>query len=271
MEGYKLIDAYVFNPAFKNVKARCELTYCNNTDNCNHYKQGKCVVANRILSSIRCPHSRRTVEEGYTQRAKSFYSWQTKRKEKYKDVLNAITTENSKLCVCGDYVYLPYPHLRNYVNSLSFITNEYFCKLEDFTLDNIITIIKFRPQAMMGGEIRDFQTKHVKTFIQHLKEEMPEIFKGVSEQFPDLVEKHIDKIEDYVGRTAYIKTLKIGSELYKDGKFVWNGEKLISDDYKGSFMPFGIKVGYLELVPEDNHTVKITNNSQVDENTKFKD
>jgi len=271
MSGYKLINVYVFNPAFKEVKARCEFTYCNNSDNCEMYKNGKCVNQRYMLCSILCPHAKRNIEEGFTKRASKFYSWQDDKKKQYAEFLDKITIENSKLSLCGDYVFLPYPHYKNYVNPLDFIVNEHFCKLEDFTVDNIKTLLTFRPRALMGGEITDYQKIHAPKFIQHLKEEMPEKYRELKEIFPELMKIYKDIETNYVGRKAYIKTLKIGAEIFNKGKFIWNGEKLISENFNSAFIPFDIKIGRLELIPEDNSTVEITDNAQVDKNTKFID
>lgn len=271
MVEYKLINAYVFNPAFKNVKARCELLYCNNSDNCEHYKKGKCVNTSRVFSSIRCPHSKTTVEEGYTQRAMKFYSWQNERKEKYKDVLNVISFESEKLVDCGDYVYLPYSHMSNYVNSLPFIEREYFCKKEEFTLENILEIINLKPRALMGGVITKYRDEVIK-FLHHLKEEMPDKFGELQEDNEELVSKYLGKEINYVGRTAFIRTLKVGAEIKQQGNsFIWDGTKLTCENYKSSFLPFKIREGYLEIEPTESSTFKITDNNQVDENTKFKD
>lgn len=269
---YKIINVNIFNPAAKTVKARCEKLYCNNSENCKHYKENRCVNQRQIFSSIKCPHSKNEVEEGYTQRAKNFYNWQRKRKEQYKEHLNVLTIYNQKLAECGDYIYLPYPYLKNYVNSLPFIVNEYFCDKEDFTLENILKIIRYKPQAMMGGTITKFQEEYSPKFIQHLAEEFPEIYKELISNYPEIMKNYQEKAENYEGRKAYIKTLKTGAIIKEKGnEFIWDGETLTCEDYKDYFLPFQIKQGQLILTPSETDTLEITNNNQVDSGTKFKD
>jgi hypothetical protein len=62
--------------------------------------------------------------------------------------------------------------LENYTNSLSFIENEYFCKKENFTVENIIKIIEFKPLDCFYQEITSFQREYKPLFVQHLYEEL---------------------------------------------------------------------------------------------------
>jgi hypothetical protein len=270
MSEYKLINVYVFHPAFKDVKERCEYTYCSNTENCELYKQKKCVNDFKFLNCIKCPYSKFSQEEGYTQKAKSFHGWMRDRKEKYKEVLNAIQFTSDKIAKIDEYIYLPYPHLNNYVNSINGIIGEHFIKVKDFTNKKILEIINFKPQALMGGEIKSFQKEEVPKFIQHLKEELPEIYDTFIKEYSDEAKKFAEVINNYVGRKAYIKTLKVGTYIYDDkNKFLFDGEYLICEDYKPIFAPFDTSGGLFKFKVEDDMVVKITNNEQVCKNTKF--
>ena len=62
-----------------------------------------------------------------------------------------------------------------------------------------------------------------------------------------------------------------GSELIDPhkNKFVLKNGYLYCDNYRLSFLPFNSKVGELKIKVTDDMTYKITNNSQVDENTKY--
>lgn len=273
MDDYKLINVRVFEPAFKNVKARCKCTYCNNSENCSLYKQKKCVHDWRYLASIKCPYGKHSQTEGYTKRARSYSTWIRNKKDAHKDFLDAVEFSTKKLALIGEYIYLPYPHLKNYVNSLPGIINEHFIKEAEFTGEKILEIINFRPQALMGGEITSFQKEEVPKFIQHLKEEMPDKYKVLKENCPDKVEAIEEVGSNYIGRTAYLKTLKEGSvvvDIHGD-KFLYDGEYLINENYKPSFSPFGTTGGLFKFKATDDMTVKITDNGQVDGNTKFKD
>lgn len=273
MDDYKLINVRVFEPAFKNVKARLECTYCKNTENCSLYKHNKCVHDWRYLTNIKCPYGKYSQTEGYTKKARSYSIWIKNKKDIHKDLLNAVEFYTKKLAVIGEYIYLPYPYLKNYVNSLEGTVNEHFIKEVEFTNEKILKIINFRPQALMGGEIKSFQTEEVPKFIQHLKEEMPDRYKNLKEEYPDKFETIDEVSRNYIGRTAYLKTLKKGSvviDIHKD-KFLFDGECLINENYKPLFPPFDTAGGLFKFKATDDMTVKITNNEQVVESTIFKD
>jgi hypothetical protein len=273
MSEYKLINVRVFHPAAKDVKERCEYTYCNNCENCELYKQRKCLHDYRYFGCIQCPYGKYSQEQGYTQKAKSFYSWMNNKKETYKDVLNAVEFYTDKLAKVGEYIYLPYPHLKNYVNSLNGLINEHFLKEADFTSQKILEIINFRPQALMGGEIRDFQIKEVPKFIQHLKEELPEKYNEFVKTYPEKTKQYSEIASNYIGRKAYIKTLKIGTavvDIHGDS-FIFDGEYLYNENFKPSFAPFDTKGGLFKFKVTDDMVVKITNNEQVINTTKFID
>lgn len=273
MDDYKLINVRIFEPAFKTVKARCECIYCQNTENCSLYKQKRCIHDWGYVANIECPYGKYSQTEGYTKRARSYYSWIRNKKDAHKDSLNAVEFYTKKLAIIGEYIYLPYPHLENYVNSLNGVINEHFIKEADFTNEKVLEIINFRPQALMGGEIKSFQAKEVPKFIQHLKEEMPYRYKALKENYPDKFET-IDEVgRNYIGRTAYLKTLKVGStaiDIHGD-RFLFDGEYLINENYKPSFSPFGTTGGLFKFKATDDMTVKITDNEQVVESTIFKD
>jgi hypothetical protein len=269
-EGYKLINVHIFHPAFKSVKARCEFTYCNNSEKCAMYKNGKCVHSFTALSNNRCPYGRYTEEEGFTKRANGFYEWMSKREEKYSELINAVTIDLNKLAVIDEYVYLPLPWLKNYVNKVEGLVNGSFIKLEDFTVEKINEIFEYRPQALFGGEIKAFQREHIPRFMQHLKEELPKLYEKFLKKYPEKAERILEKIENFVGRKAYVKTLAIGAVINEsNGKFIFDGEYLVSDNWKSAFLPFRAKTSVLSILVTDEMLIDITDNAQVDENTKF--
>jgi hypothetical protein len=273
MEEYKLINVRLFNPADRNVKQRCEYTYCNNFDNCSLYSQGKCVHDQRYFKYIKCPYGRYKDEEGYTKKSKSFRAWFDKKRKKYSCLIDFIEFAMEKLAVIDDYIYLPYPYLKNHMNSLDGVISEHFIKREDFTAEKIMFIVNFEPQALMGGTIGDFQNKYVPKFLQHLKEAIPGIYDEFIEAYPEEKERLIQLSSDYTGRTAYIHTLKVGSAVFStDGdKFIYDGKNLICKNYKNFFIPFKAGSTALKIKVDEKMTATISDNSQVTENTIFTD
>jgi hypothetical protein len=271
----ELINAHIFNPAFKEVKARCELTFCDNSEKCPLLKKGKCVQYIGIFGGVRCPHGTNKIEYGFTKRASHFRSWMKDKEKQYESVLEKVDCKYAyeKLVDLGDYVYLPYPHITNYVNSLPFVVNGNFCKKEDFTPSVMLSIIGFRPLALMGGVITGFQEKEAPRFVDHLMTEMPEKYAELIKEYPEIQTKFSKEKMNYVKRKAILSTVKIGSEFkdHNGNMLVWDGEYFVCDDWKSLFLPFRCKAASIKTKPEENETIEILSNDQVDENTKFAD
>lgn len=276
MNDYKIINVHLFEPAFKNVKQRCEILSCNSCDSCDMYKQGKCVFKEYFLSRTACPHGRMHKEEGYTNRARSYYSWFDKKEKKYGDLVDDLKFDDNKICIVGgDYVYLPMNHLCTYVNKVEGVVNNHFIPLEDFIVDKIREIVDFVPLTLIEhAPITDYDRKEIPKFLQQLKEVMPELYEEFFSKYPKYKEKLQYKINNYVGRTAYINTMTEGSVLNDCGdKWIIEGEWLMCKERRSSSIPFA---GYADTTEvrvkiTDKMTYKITDNSQVDENTLFVD
>ena len=104
--------------------------------------------------------------------------------------------------------------------------------------------------------------------MYELKTEFNEIYKSFTNEYTEYKNKEIN----FVGRTAYIYSLRDGLELKDKAIFVKQGEYLKSiTNYSSVFLPFNAKEAELILKINPKMTVKITDNSQVDENTIFED
>lgn len=270
-----LINAYIFNPAFVDVKARCELIFCDNSEKCPLLQKGKCVQNIGIFGGVKCPHGINKIEYGFTRKAQSFKKWMNDKKQQYESVLEKVDCQNiyEKLVDLGDYVYLPYPYITNLVNSLPFIINRNFCKKEDFTPENMLSIIEFMPKALMGGVITSFQEKEAPRFVEHLMTEMPEKYSELVEKYPDIKIKFAKEKINYIKRKAILSTVKIGSEFKDvDGNIlIWDGEFFTCENWASLFLPFRCKVASIKTKPAENEIIEITSNEQVDEHTRFID
>ena len=194
----------------------------------------------------------------------------SKRKEKYKEFIDCVEFSTDKLAAAGDYIYLPYPYLKNYVNAITGIINERFIKSEDFTVEKIKEIFDFEPRALMGGVIQDFQDKHIPKFLQHLKEDMPDKYNEFIKTYPQISAEAETISSNYIGRKAYINTLNIGAVIpHRKGEFIYDGKFLVCGDYNDTFMPFGNRGAYVRIKVTDNMTTEISDNAQVNEKTKF--
>jgi len=175
----------------------------------------------------------------------------------------------------GEQVALPYSfmdmneRLPFAQHSYAFVTGKPFLKSEDFTEDAIHSICIFRPMAMMGGEITDYQKKSVPKFVYDLKTSYPEIYSKAVAKYQYIAE--IAAAYSFIGRKALIKTMPPGMlTIERHGTWEWDGERLISNDYKGSFFPFDGEITTF-VTPSDKAVFVITDNSQVSETTEFVD
>jgi len=272
----KLIDYRLFNPLQslfkqgKNEKALLQTVYCSNSENCEAYKEGRCVVFAGLFNT-KCPYGRLAKEEGYTRRARQFYEWISEKEKKVKDV-KQLEVQPLKMCMVGEYVYFPYPHW-DLDKKFEEMDTGKFLKNDVFTVEFIQTVITARPRSLMGGEIKSFQNEVVPLIVQHLEEVFPTLFKEWALQNPEFAKIYEKK--SYVGRKAYVKTLPVGCRIpHRNGEMVWDGEKLTISDYAKTLLPISssqIENAKLIITPTDNAAIEITSDDQVCDTTRFKD
>jgi hypothetical protein len=270
----KIIYTNIYNPnnsifkSSKNDRAEMQQVFCSNNENCDLFKDGRCFLIN-ALSRIRCPYGSYQREQGFTKRANGFSKWISERKEKYKDSLSKLTSASDKMAIIGDYIYFPYPYFGNYVNPLE-IARKGIIPKDSFTPDFIVTVFKYRPQALFGGEITSFQKESVPLIATHLKEVFPDIFNEVVKIYPEIN----NLIGNYsnVGRKAKLHSLRKGVVIQKDKEsWIWDGEYLVSNNLKILFSIVEYSEIECKIKPKENVVVNITSNDQVDKNTKYMD
>src|ERR1044072_2198944 len=218
-EEYRVIYAHVTTPVDKRTKAACTTVECSNSHNCELFKRNQCILIG-ILNTQTCPYGKFRREEGYTKMAKSYSSWVAARVNKYKDLQSKVGSFKYKLAEIGDYVFLPYscmnmnPDIPFRAKSTFFTNGSYLLPLKDFTIPNIIKICEFRPYAMMGGEIKDYQNKEVPLFLKHLLEVYPNIFAELCKHYERA--REISYTFTRVGQEAFLRTLTPNVGTYTD-------------------------------------------------------
>jgi len=281
MNEYKIINAVVTDPAqsiFKdnrNDAAKVVTIECNNSDNCELYKRGECVFQH-ILLAERCPYGVKKSETGFTKRASKYRSWISEKEAQYNQYGNKIKSYSHVIAEVGDYIFLPYSHVEMnkfipFKRHANIITNgSLFLDKEHFTLANVVSMLMFRPQAMMGGEITSYQKEVVPLIALHISEKYPDLWWKVCVQYPTA--KDILAKSTYVGREAFIYTLRAGlTFIIAKDTWEWDGKELVSRNaYVNN--PTGLKCEYKEarIKPTQDAVIKITDNIQVDTTTKFK-
>jgi len=217
-----------------------------------------------------CPYGQIKREEGYTKAARRCGDLIRKRKDEYGDV--AYSKGDLKfLCYIGDYVFLPLPHLINYSNSIReknfFKGDGDIIRKEDFTPEFIVELIKYRPRAMMGGEITSYQREEIPKFCSQLKRYMPDMFDKVKMIYPE-IEDRIEDI-DYIDKWAKVVTLLPGKVKLSTDILEWDGEVIRAEGSQISF--WRLNKEPVVVTPDENTYVQIVDNATVTDDTEFKD
>jgi hypothetical protein len=178
------------------------------------------------------------------------------------------------MAIVGDFVYLPYSFItmNPYVpfstrEGLFFKKGDPLLPKEHLTIENIVKICDFRPQAMMGGEITSYQKEEIPKFVKHLSEFFPNLYAELVTQIPRMGNISLTNI----GRKAYLFSLIPNVGEFVDchkSHWCWDGEYLMSGDSKASFMLVD-KFTEIKIKPTEDAVVTITDEKQVGCATKF--
>lgn len=253
---------------------------CSKYKDCSYYQNGECLAVDSFLSRG-CKFGSEQRVKGYTSRAKKYHSFKKQWEEH--EAYGKLKHPPKKLGLIDDVVVFPYPYVRIIKNeegnweikNPSFISEYSYIDYEDFDVDLIYQICTFRPHAIMGGVIDDYQKETVPLFLSHLQKVLPERYSELIEKYPQL-----DKPINYVGRKALLKTIKPSEVLYKSSsnskfneRWYWDGEYLIyREGYVSSFsITKDYEVCEIKLKPSDQSVITITDNDQVTDETVFVD
>lgn len=271
---YKAINFTYYNPnssifkAGKSDRERATVYWCNNSKNCEAYKRGKCVLLNG-LGGRKCPYGKIERQVGYTKSARKCGDLVNRMKSKYGDVAYALKNL-CFLCNIGDYVFLNLPHLINYSNSIrdvNFFINDDMIKKEDFTPDFVVELIKYRPRALMGGEIEAYQREAIPKFCSQLRKYMPDMYEKVKFVYPE-IDTRIEIIS-YVDKKARLVTLLPGKVKLSTDVLEWDGKLLHAKGHQISF--WGMSEEEVTIVPNPKTVVKVLDNSTVTDDTELED
>ena len=256
----------------KESPSRAETIYCDKCDKCSLYKKGKCLNVTSPFSG-RCKFGKVNVVKGYTSRAQKYSSFQRQYKED--EAYNKLSyPSNCILAVIGNYVYVNVVFSRVkeneqgflYVTETGFGGGVSWIPIEKFNFDLIYQICSYRAYAMMGGIITDYSAKKIPEFLYQLRMQMPELYTRFIAEYPQY-----DITPNHVGKYAYISTLSKDSELYDHhgNKFTFEGDCLVCKNWKLTFVPFSAGIAEMKIKITDKMTYRITDNSQVTEDTVF--
>ncbi len=282
MNESKIIHVHVYDPrnsifgSSKNDKAEAHCYSCSASDKCDAYANGQCIMIGKVFGG-RCPYGRKNVTTGFTRRARKFHEWITDVKEKYKDHISALKSIDNTVIKLGDGFMLPYSFMDMNKNvpfhshGGGFCTGLPFIKVEDLTPEILLSIVTFKPQAMMGGEIKDYQLKTVPKFIKDLSDKYADLFQLLLSVYPGALAVCHDY--DYTGRKALLRTVNQGCEVViAKNKWLWDGEFITATDKNYMiFAPVKWDQCLLKFKPKPDEWITITSNDQVNIDTVFVD
>lgn len=277
----KKINVMLYGGFDKKTKNRAEIVYCDKCENCSFYKKGTCLSV-RTFFSKDCKFGKVNYVEGYTQRARKRYTFdsQYKNDDCYGSLkhpsdwrvgrIEDIILFNLSYAIC-DKRRLEW---NKWVDSGTFKTRDCglstgtysYIPMEELTSDLLNDILSYNPRSMMGGVIQDYHLKIVPNILFELSKILPDVYKKLIQDYPEY-----EEITPYfVGKKALIKSLPDGFVLEDShGKFVKNGDYLECESYERAFLPFRAKEAKMTIKITDNMTYAIRDNSEVDENTVF--
>lgn len=267
------VDLYGGKSIFggRETALNADITYCEKYKECSFYKKGKCFCAGRIGEN--CKYGRKENITGYTSRAIKYNEF--KRKYKEDECYAKLNEPNNKIGKIGNTFVINMRYLHEMegggykIETNAFSHPLIYIPEKDFTNKLIHIICDGKPKTVFGNEIiKSYIEEDVPRFLYELKTEFNEIYKSFTNEYTEYKNKEIN----FVGRTAYIYSLRDGLELKDKAIFVKQGEYLKSiTNYSSVFLPFNAKEAELILKINPKMTIKITDNSQVDENTMFAD
>lgn len=262
--------------------------YCDKSDVCSLYNEGKCLRCRSFLSGINCKFGRNTVIKGYTSRAKKYYEFKNKYqndeqygKLRYPD--NLVATIGDILFIRTKYVNIKkiddiehYTGCRSAlingyeISSCSFFANAHiFIPISDVTNELLYAILTYRPHAMFSGSRIEDYDNVVNDILVGLKKFIPWMYKDFIKAYPDM-----NREPNYIGKRVYINSLKPGTKFrFKEYEWVYDGTYVRTNNFDvGIYSPWITETKVVEEVKfkvTNKMVIKVEDNSIVDDDTVF--
>lgn len=277
-------DLYGGKPLFggKEQPLEADEIYCDCANRCTLYAQGKCLCCRAFLSR-RCPNGRVVTTQGYTTRAKKYSAF----RQKYvNDVTYGKLNYPNSDCfaIVGDMYWFRLKHVtvkkadktesancaNGYVVNQAANRDSYI-PVNETTPALLHQIFTYRPVTFYDHkEITAYRTEVVPNIVYAIKKTAPMLYTWLVEYCPEYASNAYTP--NYIGMYAYTRTLSNGSILTDchGNRGVLKDGKIYCDSFVKGHVPFDGKSATVVVEVSDTATYKITDNAQVDENTKFK-
>lgn len=189
--AYRLIKPWIE----KRDRAKLRTYSCQLEEGqCSLRTQGKCI---QLLNLDYCVYGSQDTDLGPTRAARSYGRFVTDG-EALQNSLPKLAPAEKKIAYVGDYVWLPYTFINNidgapqfkFANYLTlFDSGKPFMLKADFVPSMVVKLSKFRPQAIMGGEIEQYQRESLPLLLQDLRQFDPVLYEAALALDPSLATK----------------------------------------------------------------------------------
>lgn len=248
--------------------------FCDRHEDCSYFKQGMCLRC-RCMFGTQCKYGETVRTVGYTSRAKKYYAFQ----EKYKKdpLYGKLHVARGNVACVGDYLLIDTGYVQAKKKGDAYEIDSRF-KLgncvswilkSEVTPELLSRILRARPRDMFGDIITDYQEKNVPDVLIGLKRTCPQIYNDLIREYPEY-----DREPNYIGKKAFVNSLRPGTHLIaRNTEWFFDGECLIAHDFNiGAGSPWwmqGDNIADVKIKVNERMVVEITDNSMVDENTRF--
>ncbi len=281
----------------KDSKETAEVICCDHCNECSFYQAGTCLRTGGYFANNICKFGMKECFEGYTPAAKAFTAWHEhfRNDDKY----GALQYPRARFFgVIGEYYMfeMTYVGIESYDKALqssngflsrrecenaafemdgekfSFVTDTHkriFFKKENMTPELLHKLFSFTPRTIFeSAEIKDHKSVDVPFALWMMKQKAPELYASLVAEYPE----YQDKMPDFKGKSAKVKTLKPGSVLYDchgNGFVLSEDRTVLTCDSFGTLLPFGAKTSVVTIPVTDDMVAEIPDNDCVTENTVF--
>lgn len=262
----ELITIGLYGDGSRKARLRAEYVYCDHAKECSAFKAGKCFRVTTLFG-VRCEYGRISRIDGATKQSKTYHRVYSdaKANERYGKLGYPhniyVTRIGNDAFLCPPYINIEISGERLVCSDPGFGCNRIFVAQDILTPENIKRICDYRPHAMMGGEITDYQKKVVPMFLCQFSQLFPEQFASFTSAYPD----YEIPAPDWIDRYALLSTCNRDAEYrdYHGNVFHFEGDEIVCSAYRSGFLPFEAKEVELRLKVTDTMKIKITNNNQV--------
>lgn len=273
----KLIGASLFEAKKANERAEFTKLYCNLEGECPLLKNGICIHAGVVVGLGgfvgSCVYGKIGLSQSPTKRSKTYYDFIKKTKKEMESIPRTPDWAGpirDTLAEIGDYVYLPYSHANMckeapfLSHSHLFSSGSHFIKKELFTAEVVVKLAKFRPMAMMGGEITQYQKESVPVFLFHLQKIMPKVYQEAAKLDPIIEQKtfniaKLKQVECSIGDVPANETNEVFVGEYEVSS--WDGEILeLKSETKRPLFMYGTDF-VLKYKPDKKMTKAVVKNA----------